>query len=105
MSELSDLFTLMKCNKRTVFWLLMQSYKPGTWIALVVKEHLPDLEMLQAIRLHSFSFFLTLIRSTVDREVPPLFFFLSLDGAFSGMYWQEVSQSHKKPQGWRGSSC
>lgn len=26
----------------------MQSYKLGTWIAFVVKEHLLDLEMLQA---------------------------------------------------------
>lgn len=95
MSELSDLFTLMKCNKRTVFWLLMQSYKPGTWIALVVKEHLPDLEMLQAIRLHSFFFFLTLIRSTVDREVPPLFFF-SLSGW--SIFWDVLAGGVSVPQ-------
>lgn len=86
MSKLNDLFTLMKCNKRTIFWLLMQSYNLGTWIALVVKEHLLDLEMLQA----SVSC-VTLMHSAVDSSAP---FFSSLDGAFSGMcfsLWQEVS--------------
>ena len=48
MSKVKDLITLMKCSKRTIFWLLMQLHKPGTWIALAVKEHLLDLEMLQA---------------------------------------------------------
>lgn len=46
--KLKDLFTLMKCNNGTIFWLLMQLYKVGTWIALVVKEHLLNFEMLQA---------------------------------------------------------
>lgn len=46
--KLNDLFALMKCNKGTIFQLLMPWYKSGTWIAQVLKEHLLSLEMPQA---------------------------------------------------------
>lgn len=53
--KLNDLFALMKCNKGTIFQLLMPSYKSGTWIAQVLKEHLLSLEMLQASVFGHFS--------------------------------------------------
>lgn len=104
MSKLSDLFTQMKCNKRTIFWLLMQSYKPSTWIALVVKEHLLDLEMLQAFVFSLFSC-VTLVGYVV-RWIRVPSFSLSMEhslGCAGGV--SSLFQSHKKPKGSRGSSC
>ena len=90
------LFAVMKCNNRTIFRLLMQSYKRGTWIALAVKEHLPDLETLQASVFTLFSC-VTHLRCI---QVPRFFFFFFGDvlqyvaGGVSSLF-----QSHKKPRG------
>lgn len=107
MSKLNDLFALMKCSKRTIFWLLMQSYKSGTWIALVVKEHLLDLETLQASVFAPFSC-VTLVHSAADSSGPFFSFgwsifwdvLQSVAGGVSSLF-----QSHKKPEGSGGSSC
>lgn len=44
----NDLTGAMKCNKETIFYLLMPSYKSGTWIGQVLKKTPARLEMLQA---------------------------------------------------------
>lgn len=98
--KLNDLFALMKCNKGTIFQLLMPSYKPGTWIAQVLKEHLLSLEMLQASVLAHFAC-ATLIPSEVLTKI---YYFRCGWSAFIDVLKSAAGgvigllQSHKSPR-------
>ena len=104
----NDWSALMNCINTTIFWLLMQSYKRGTWIALAVKEHLLDLEMLQA-SVFTPSSCVTFITQhgafkCLPPTPPPVLFPLWMQ-RFGDVLHSEaggvssLSQSHKKPRG------
>lgn len=86
---------VMKSNNRIIFWLLMQSYKVGTWIVLAVKNTCLTSDPCTSP--------LTLVFS----ECKCCFYF-SLDGMrFSGRRCQVSISfwSHEMLQGLGGSSC
>lgn len=97
MSKVKDLITLMKCSKRTIFWLLMQLHKTRH-VDCVSGKRTPAWPWNAAgIELHSCA---TLKHSMVISGAPV---FSSLDWTLCGMCAaggvSSLFQSHKKARG------